>query len=321
MALSPNDIRTCEFSTQMRGYQKEEVDDFLDQIAAVMEADKQVILKLSMETDSIKAQLAALKEHEDAIKNAAIDARRNADKTVADATAQAEEMLSDAQAESQRVLASQEDQLREIENRVMNAKEVQDSYLNKLRELIENHSAMLSQVEQAHHESPATQEAIEVIESSEVSRNGMETLATLPRTDADCAEEAMAEGAVVAASDEPDGCDIDPELTAALESYQSSVSQSADAVDETLPPTPAHQIKDELAAATDIPDGFVAEAEANDGESTGEMDVPNVRAAITDIPAPSTDDSQSVSSDELADELDKVVAKFEEEMDKAADTK
>ena len=37
MDLSPNDIRNYEFPSQMRGYDKDEVDSLLEQIAAAME--------------------------------------------------------------------------------------------------------------------------------------------------------------------------------------------------------------------------------------------------------------------------------------------
>ena len=83
MDLSPNDVRNYEFSTQMRGYARDDVDDFREQIAAAMEILKQENHKLSMEIDSVKMQLSGLRHFEDTIKDAAIDARRNADMTVA----------------------------------------------------------------------------------------------------------------------------------------------------------------------------------------------------------------------------------------------
>ena len=48
MDLSPNDIRNYEFPSQMRGYDKEEVDNLLEQVAAALEEARQQNLKLSM---------------------------------------------------------------------------------------------------------------------------------------------------------------------------------------------------------------------------------------------------------------------------------
>jgi len=338
MALSPNDIRNCEFSVQMRGYHKEEVDDFLEHVAAAAEAEKQAHLKLSMEIESIRTQFQALKENEDTIKDAAIDARRNADQTISQAQARADDLVMRAELESKRLLGSKEQQLREIEERVTRTREVQDSYLAQLRELIESHLEMADKISEVHHKSQATQDALEITDSSEVSRNGMETFAARPeQPDPIYTEEAKAADTIVAADttespeaeaessadDQQDESEpaVDPELTAALESYQSSLNKSHDAVEQTndpLPPVPAGQIVETTALASDVPEGFIAEAQEGDDEATGKFQVQGRQAVINDADSPDPNDSVPVDPDALAKELDKVVAKFEEEMDKAA---
>ncbi|MBD3402924.1 DivIVA domain-containing protein, partial [candidate division GN15 bacterium] len=67
MDLSPNDIRSYQFPNQMRGYDREEVDGFREQMAQAFETLKQEQVKLSMENESLKNQLAALKQFEDTI--------------------------------------------------------------------------------------------------------------------------------------------------------------------------------------------------------------------------------------------------------------
>ncbi|MFQ5452850.1 MAG: DivIVA domain-containing protein, partial [Candidatus Zixiibacteriota bacterium] len=94
MDLSPNDIRNQEFSNKMRGYDKEDVDNFLEKVAEALENARQENLKLSMEIDSLNTQITGLKQFEDTIKNAAIDARRNADLTIANAKKEADLILS-----------------------------------------------------------------------------------------------------------------------------------------------------------------------------------------------------------------------------------
>jgi cell division initiation protein len=156
MALTPNDIRNYELSTQMRGYHKEEVDDLLEAIATAMEADKQANLKLSMEVDNLKQQLTALKEHEDVIKGAAIDARRNADQAIKAAKAEAEKVLSKARAESERIMASHQQALAENKAKVERAEQIKDTYLQQLRDLIESHLGMVENVDMETPELPET---------------------------------------------------------------------------------------------------------------------------------------------------------------------
>ena len=54
MDLSPNDIRNYEFSTQMRGYSKDEVESLLEQVAAALEAVKQEDIVQAIATRVIK---------------------------------------------------------------------------------------------------------------------------------------------------------------------------------------------------------------------------------------------------------------------------
>ena len=139
MDLTPNDIRNYEFSSQMRGYDKDEVDTFLNQVAAALEGMKQENLKQSLEIDSLKTQVAGLREFEDTIKNAAIDARRNADMTITNAKKEAELVLTKARAEGDKIVGSRSKQISSLENKIAKLEVVKKSYMNKLRSLINSH--------------------------------------------------------------------------------------------------------------------------------------------------------------------------------------
>lgn len=205
MDLSPNDIRNYEFPNQMRGYDKEEVDSLLEQIASVLENMKQEQLKLSMENDSLKTQLDSLKQHEEVIKNVAIEARKNADATLIKAKEQATEMLETAKAEAQNLMQSHSTKIREYKNQFSQLEVAKNSFIVKVKELISSHMDLVEDIEQnkeqyeadlpfeldsdsdggqepvqMNEEEPVKEDPdnISVTDSAEVSRNGMETLAT-----------------------------------------------------------------------------------------------------------------------------------------------
>ena len=127
MDLTPNDIRNYEFSSQMRGYDKDEVDTFLNQVASALEEMKQENLKQSLEVDSLKTQIAGLREFEDTIKNAAIDARRNADMTISNAKKEAELILNKAKAEGDKIVGSRSKQISDLENKIAKMEVVKKS--------------------------------------------------------------------------------------------------------------------------------------------------------------------------------------------------
>ena len=129
MDLTPNDVRSFEFSTQMRGYDKDDVDSFKEQVANALENIKQENLKLSMEMESVKSQLTGLKQFEDTIKSAAIDARRNADLTVGNAKQEAELILAKAKSESGKMVLTNSNKIVELEEQISKIELTKKSYL------------------------------------------------------------------------------------------------------------------------------------------------------------------------------------------------
>jgi cell division initiation protein len=351
MDLSPNDIRNYEFAHQMRGYDREEVDNFLEQIATAFESLKQENLKTSMEVDSLKTQLAGLRQFEDTIKSAAIDARRNADMTIANAQKEAELLLSRTKTEAEKILGSRAHKVSEIEEQIAKLQAAKRSYLTKLRNLIRSHLDVLEDVAPAESKAD-TRSRLEVTESTEVTRKKLETIATKPtQPKAITTEEANAPENIVevspkasAASPFPADAEVtaddvlqqperslDPELAVALVSYRHRESsqtepQKPPRSEADKMPAPG-EIVETTARAEDVPDGFIARDNADSTRETTDK-IPtddDAETGPTEHQPLNLDDTPkdkkegpSLAPPNLAEELDRVVAKFEEEMDKAA---
>ncbi|UCD64750.1 MAG: DivIVA domain-containing protein [Candidatus Zixiibacteriota bacterium] len=380
MDLSPNDIRNYEFPSQMRGYDKEEVDNLLEQVASALEQARQENLKLSMEVDALKTQVSSLKEFEDTIKNAAIDARRNADSLIANARKDAEEFLAKAKTEAEEAIASHKKRIEQVKSQLAELERVKKSYTSELRGIINSHMEMVDEIATAdvkkdiHGEvepteadsepapaSPPEEEkelttpsdSIQVMESTDVTRQEVETLASKGEDQdetgetKDTGEPAAAEPGDEAPPDEISSA-VDPELAVALEQYRTE----REAKQRQEKPAPAEvpaqgEIVETNRKAEDIPEGFigkVADVELKDGQAPPEPIPPTAsaeddevtRKASADGLAPDAQDRptehnaidmdqpteedrarQSVSPDELAEALDHAVSKFEEELDKA----
>jgi len=355
MDLSPNDIRNYEFNNQMRGYDKEEVNSFLEQVATALENLKQENLKLSMEADSLKTQLAGLRQFEDTIKSAAIDARRNADMTVENAKKEAELILSQAKAEADKIIGSRADQLNQYHDQISKLELAKQTYVNKLRHLIKSHLELVNEIaEDDPTAATKTTSSIEVTESTEVTREKLETIADKPSASEPIkTEEANAPEKIVKADTPPappvdstpepaetkpqptdtkpqPEIPVDPELAAALEKYQKQAQASPPQTSPEPQPTPAPapppigKLVETEARAEDVPEGFIAgNNEPPDKSSTDKVPVPeNNPQELTEHNAIDIDkqnaEQQNINPDVLAQELDRVAEKFEEEMNKAA---
>lgn len=340
MDLSPNDIRNYEFSSQMRGYEKNAVNSFLEQVANSIESLKQDNLKASVEIDSLKSQLAGLRKFEDTIKNAAIDARHNADMTVANAKKEAELIMSKARAEAEEIIRSRSDQVTEIERRIAKIKLTERSYLSRLKTTIESHLEIVNEIE-SDGELSGRLEGIQVTDSSEVDDSHNEhagapgqkneTVETTPESSpvlADSVTESSDDSfPTVAAEPEPSVPtetvqeSVDPNLAAAMQGSrnESTPTPAPEPPKPTLDgPAPGQWIET-TRKAKDVPDGFITNADDHGKDKSATDKVKIVETPPVDVNVSGTGHTPVPTPPvkNLNDELDSIAAKFDEEMDKA----
>jgi len=290
----------------MRGYDKAEVDTFREQVAQTLETIRQELMRATMELEAVKLQFTGIKQFEDTIKGAAIDARRNADATIATARKEAELILQNTKAEVETIIASRRQRISEVESELEKLELARQAYLQKLRTMIGSHLQLVEAINGSetaprpkstatHKESSS--EDIEITDSSEMRGTRRETLATPPSKDTnEHTEEANAPSHIM-----PVAGQIDAELAEAVKQYQNRQqernAQSSDG--SSVPGRHDTQFTEEA------PSGFV----------NNNQDAPrkSERPAITKSP-----NGAPIPAEVLAKELDEVVAKFAEEMDKAA---
>lgn len=342
MSMTASDIRNYKFPTVLRGYDKDAVDSFLEQVAQRLDQVTQESMRMSMEFESIKGQLSALKQFEDTIKNAAIDSRRNADMLIATARQEAAQLLAKAKEEAESVLASRSGKVTEIEQQLKQLELTRTQYLNKLRTLISQHLDLINQVSSADHREQQAADRLEVIGSTDMSRRKTETIAARTTKPAiEKTEEANAASRIIAhQTEEPQpaprvapaqaaqpqpapetvpAAQIDPELAAALLRYQQQAREKSAAPAE---PTIMHRQTPSGTSA--IPVGNASAASATGDDVTDRVRTAAKASVISDEPnslqldVPVAAERPAQGGMNLARELDEVVARFEEEMDKAA---
>ncbi len=338
MDLSPNDIRNYEFPSQMRGYDKDEVDSLLEQIAAAMEEIKQVNLNLSMELDSVKGQLQGLRQFEDTIKSAAIDARRNADLTMDNAKQEAELLLGKAKNEAEKIIESKSNKIQEIENHISQLELTRRSYMTKLKGLINSHLDIVDEISKSELPKEVEKELLEITASNEVESEKRTTVTEPPQDSSSDypAEQSVPDpllqneengGKSEEVTDEESA--VDPELAAAINSFDSNneirpaQKNEPEILQKKKPVPPDEKIDPSTGwveterAAEEVPPEFIvnkpSETKANNSSDNNENDS-NGLEVTRDQPALK---EVNPLSENLAKELDKVAAKFEEEMNKA----
>ncbi|ALS03139.1 cell division protein DivIVA [Enterococcus silesiacus] len=125
MALTPLDIQNKNFSIKMRGYNQDDVDDFLDQVTKDYEDSLQKTRELEKSLKHAEEKLQYFNELKDALNQSIIVAQDTADKVKTSANKESEvivtsaentanEMISSAEKRSSSLITSAEEKAKEI---------------------------------------------------------------------------------------------------------------------------------------------------------------------------------------------------------------
>ncbi len=114
MVLSPQDIHNKEFSTKLRGYNIDEVNDFLDQIIK----DYQIVLQenkdLSSKLDESKDKLSYFNDLKDSLNQSILVAQEAADKVKTNSKKEAEITNREAQKKADDILNAADEKANNI---------------------------------------------------------------------------------------------------------------------------------------------------------------------------------------------------------------
>ena len=108
MPLTPIDIQQKTFGPELRGYNMDEVDDFLDDVVTALKDYDQRVRDAQDRIRALEAELSTRGEDESAISRALVAAQKQADALVGDAHADADRIRADAQVEADRLRADRD---------------------------------------------------------------------------------------------------------------------------------------------------------------------------------------------------------------------
>lgn len=104
MPLTPMDIHNKEFSRSFRGYDEDEVDQFLDEVVQDFERLYKENLELKERMGILKEQLEYYKSMEGTLKETLVTAQKTADEVMASAHKNAEIIIKEAEQKAQKII-------------------------------------------------------------------------------------------------------------------------------------------------------------------------------------------------------------------------
>lgn len=147
VSITPNEILSKEFDSKFRGYDPEQVNDFLDIVRADFE-------KLIAENDSFKKELADTNDKldyfsqlQDSLNSSIMVAQDAAERLKQNARKEAELILFEAEREADRLVNEAADQSRKIYSETDELRQTSKTYRQRLKQIVESHLAMINDEE------------------------------------------------------------------------------------------------------------------------------------------------------------------------------
>lgn len=149
MPLTPIDVQQKTFGTALRGYDLDEVDDFLDDVVTALKDYEQRLRDAQERISTLELEMTDRGDAEGAIARALVAAQRSADSIVADARAESERIIGDAQAGASELEVARQDATAGAEAEISRIRAIVDGLRSRLAELSVAVGGSIEEVEKA----------------------------------------------------------------------------------------------------------------------------------------------------------------------------
>lgn len=147
MSLTPNDIIEREFNLKLRGYDRNEVDDFLEECAGAMAAVIRERNNLKDQNVAYNNKIADLIEKQNSVTEAITSVHKMAEDMKTRAAKDAELIVKKARMEADRIVADAHKEALNLEERVMKLRRMQREAIIKIRTMIQGYLDLLNDAE------------------------------------------------------------------------------------------------------------------------------------------------------------------------------
>ena len=178
--LKPMDIHNKEFKRVMRGYDVEEVDEFLDEIIVDFEKMQRELDVLKTQISNYSENMNNYREKELSLNNVMLSAQRFADQLTVDAERKAAEIIANAEREAERIVGSTQEKYNQVladyamlANRYNDAKETLRDYFRTQLTILDQDEAGIATEQVAEYIKQAEQlpQAVAEAEKKAMAKN------------------------------------------------------------------------------------------------------------------------------------------------------
>jgi len=143
MKISPINIKKQEFSKSVRGFDKDEVQAYLEKLADEFESLQTENDSLKKELDQANSKLVEFRKIEKSLQETLLKAQESSSRSIESTKKQTGLMIKEAEIKASQILEKARENANEIRNSVINLREERDLIIAKLRAIINSQANLL----------------------------------------------------------------------------------------------------------------------------------------------------------------------------------
>lgn len=144
MKVTPLDIQQKRFHIAFRGYDRREVDEFLDLIKEEMESLVREVTELREFHQSYEERLRSITEQEDALKSTMLTTQKLVDDLKENARKEAALIIKEAEVRCQQISAAAQQERAKLDADIQNLKRRRHHFLEDMKKVIQMHLEMVN---------------------------------------------------------------------------------------------------------------------------------------------------------------------------------
>ena len=143
MKMTPLDIQQQRFRTRFRGFDVQEVDLFLEQMAEAFESFQTEKKTLQEKIQRLESEVKGYKEREDTFKRAMLNSQKVIEQMKENARKSSELIIADAEMKAEKILNAAHNRLAQLHEDIAELKRQRMQIEVQIRSIIESHSRLL----------------------------------------------------------------------------------------------------------------------------------------------------------------------------------
>ena len=163
MGVTPLVVRQKEFTTRFRGFDVQEVDIFLEEVAVELESMGRTLETLTEEKQRLDLENQGYRKRENSMKNAMIQSQKVLDQMKENAKKSSQVIIANAEVEAEKILNRAHKRLSQLHSDIVELKRQRIQLEMQISAVLESHSKLLEMTKEENKAADETDSTLKFI--------------------------------------------------------------------------------------------------------------------------------------------------------------